>query len=162
MTESGFTFYCNLGMDLYMRMTRAKGYAKDILDGQPPVSYEDFMKFTKMKGLFTVAKEHCEPLVDFEDLPYAEANDYIDCMLDECSIMMRLHLSKPVGVDELCGHVDRRKMVSVDDFNKICLPDYDPRDRGDIVSFENKMQYRTDILYAMILVSAEMGLYGYD
>ena len=84
---------------------------------------------------------------------------YADCMLQECNILLNIYLSKPMVLYDLCFHIDYRDSVNKDDFNKLILPDYSPQVRADMVTFQNKMDERTDLLYAQILVANEMYLY---
>ncbi len=156
--ESGFIFYCNLGIDFFVRVSKSRFIAKSILNGENPISYSDFMKIQKLKDQFANAKTKCDSMLDETDLPYDSALRYARCMLEECSIITRMYLSKQIALDEICLHMDRRDSVTSDDFNKLCLPDFPPEERGNIVSFQNKMKDRSELFYAQILVNSVMGL----
>lgn len=156
--ETTFTFLCNLGIDFYMHATKAKGIAMDMLNGGNPISYNEFTKIQKLKVIFEAAKCRCELMRDEKDLPYEDAEIYIDSMLLECSIMIRIYLSKTIQVEDLIFHYDVRQRVNSDAFNKLFLPDLDPHDRGDVVSFQNKSKIRTDLILAQLFVSLELGV----
>ncbi len=157
-TEGAFIFYCNTGIDFYCRMIRSKALAKDILTGEQLVTYSDFSKLQLLTTVFTDAKARCKMMMNVEELPYGSAADYAGCMLDECSILKKIHLSKQMSVRELCEHVDALNRVSPDDFNKLFMPDYPPEIKEGLESFEEKSSDRLDLLYAQILVSSQFGL----
>jgi len=156
--ESGFIFYCNLGIDFFVRISKARFIARALLSGDNPVSYSDFVKTQKIRDQLSQAKLKCTSMLDETDLPYDSAALYINCMLDECNIITRTYLSKQMALDELCMHADRRDRVSSEDFNKLFLCDYPPEERGNIISFQNKMKERAELIYAQILVASVMGL----
>jgi hypothetical protein len=156
--ETGFIFFCNLGIDLFIHASQGKLIASEMLKGSNPISYGEFMKIQKLKGIFEGAKERCELMHGEADLPYDEAERYVDSMLLECSILIRIYLSKMIQVEDLVYHYDERARVNADAFNKLFLPDLDPHDRGDIVSFQNKSRMRSDLLLAQLFVSLELGV----
>ena len=156
--ESAFVAYCNIGIGAYYHFSMAQKWSEEILAGSKAVSYSDFMALQRLSELLRIAGERCDLMKDETDLPYVEAGRYIECMLDECSILMRTHLSKIVTIDELCYHLDFREYVDVDAFNKLFLPDYAPEVRREIIAFQNKFAARGDILYALLIVSAKMQL----
>ena len=156
--EGAFIFYCNAGLDFYCRMIRSKALAEDILAGEQLVTYSDFSKLQLLTRIFTDAKAHCLMMKGNEELPYDSAADYAGCMLDECNILKKIHLSKQMSVEELCNHVDTLDRVSPDDFNKLFMPDYPPEIKEGLESFEKKSNVRLDLLYAQILVSSKFGL----
>jgi hypothetical protein len=129
-----------------------------MLKGSNPISYNEFMKVQKLKGIFEGAKERCELLRDETDLPYAEAERYVDSMLMECSIMIRIYLSKTIQVEDLVYHYDERMRCNCEAFNKLFLPDLDPHDRADIVSFQSKTGMRAELILAQLFVSLELGV----
>ncbi len=156
--ETGFIFFCNLGIDLFIHASQGKAIAREMLKGSNPISYTEFMKIQKLKGIFEGAKERCELMRGEADLPYDEAEKYIDSMLLEVSILIRIYLSKMIQVEDLVYHYDERSHVNPDAFNKLFLPDLDPHDRGDLVSFQSKSRMRSDLILAQLFVSLELGV----
>ncbi len=156
--EGAFMFYCRAGMDFYFHMARSLSLAEVILSGEQVVTYGDFSKLQFLTQLFTDAKTRCVMMGDVEGLPYDSALKYAECMLEECSILKRIHLSKQISVHELCDHVDARERVSPDDFNKLFMPDFPPEVQEGLQSFESKANDRLDLLYAQIIVSTKFGL----
>ena len=156
--ESTFVFFCTIGIDFYMHMTKAKNDTVKILAGFSPITYKDFSNYQRIKLLLEYGQRRCELLKEFTDLPYAEAAAYIRCMLDECSMLIKLHLSKTVPLEEVVLHIDERDKVHPDAFNKLILPDLLPEDRRDVVTFETKFDERTIMMYTMLLMDCELGL----
>ncbi|MBE6518490.1 MAG: hypothetical protein E7Z70_02960 [Thermoplasmata archaeon] len=154
--ESAFVAYCNIGISAYFHFSTAQRWSEEILGGRNPVSYPDFMSLQLLSELLRIAGERCDLMKDETDLPYLEAGRYIECMLDECSILMRTHLSKLVTKEELCYHLDFREFVDADAFNKLFLPDFAPEVRREIIAFQNRASSRGDILYALLIVSSKM------
>ena len=157
-SEGEFVFICNAGMQFYYHMMRSLVCAQDMLEGKQIVTYSDFTKLQMLTSIFTDAQRRCESMVDEKDLPYGSAKDYVDCMLEECSILKKIHLSKPLSVRELCNHVDSMSKVDPDDFNKLFMPDYPQDVKDGLMSFESKSADRMDLLYARVVVAAKMGL----
>ena len=156
-TEGSFMFYCNSGLEFYCRMLRSIALADEILSGEQIVTYSDFSKLQLLSQLFTDARLRCSMMSDVEDVPYASAATYAECMLEECKILKKIHLSKQMSVKELCDHVDSVSRVSPDDFNSLFLSEYPPELKSGMESFESKSEDRLDLLYAQIIVSAKMG-----
>ena len=154
--ESSFVFYSNLGIDFYIHMAAAKNIANAMLDGGAKVSYAEFIKTQKIRDMLNKSKARCDDLKDDTDLPYAAAGRYIDCMLNECSLILKMYLSKDISVKELCRHIDQRTYVSSDDYNKLFLTEFSPEDRGDMVSFQNNMKDRSDLMLAQLIVQNEL------
>ncbi len=156
--ESAFIFYTNLGMHFFIHMTKARYHAMNILQGQNPISYADFMAYQKIRDILEKMKERCEMLKGDTDLPYEAAGLYMDVMLEECSIMFKFYLHKPIAVEELTTHVDNRDRVHCDEFNKLFLPEVAPEDRKDVLTFQKDMDKRLEIMYGQILAYNELGL----
>ena len=156
--ESAFLFLCNLGLQLFINLSNARSLASEMLQGKQPVAYSDYTRYVKIADLLEQSRERCEPLKGEEDLPYASALEYIECMIAECNLFIRIHLSKEISMDDLCDHIDEREVVDKDAFNKLFLPDYTPDLRAELVSFENHLSDRTNLLFAQVLVSHELGI----
>ena len=154
--ESQFVFLCNLGLQIFINMTKAKPIARSILDGKNPIQYSDFLGYQKIRDILLKSKERCDLLLDETDLPYKAAGHYIDCMLDECSIITRMYLSKPISSDELCYHIDFHEAVDCDEYNKLFLPEVPPENRYDVIDFQKKMDDRLVLIYAQLLVNLEL------
>jgi len=150
-------FYCNAGMKFYYHMVRSSVFADEILSGEKLVTYSDFSKLQVLTRIFTDAKSRCEMMSDVPDLPYDSAEAYVDCMLDECSILKKIYLSKQISVTDLCCHVDSLNHVVPDDFNSLFMPDYPPEIKEGLESFESKAKDRLDLLYAQVIVSVRLG-----
>ena len=155
--ESAFIFYVNIGLHFFIHMTKGRTYASKILEGENPISYAEFLKLQKIRDILMKSKERYELLKDDTDLPYESAGYYIDCMLDECSFMMMIYLSKPIAIQDLCLHMDFRDAVNKDDYNKLFLPEVPPEDRQDIIEFQKTSDERISLFYGQILVNIEMG-----
>ena len=156
-SEGSFMFYCNAGMDFFCRMVRSKMLADEIESGVQLVTYSDFAKLQLLTQIFTDAKAICQKMSDEDDLPYRPAYDYSSCMLEECSILKKIYLSKQMSIKELCDHVDSVNRVSPDGFNKLFLPELSPEIKGGLETFEHKEEDRLDLLYAQIIVSSKLG-----
>ena len=156
-SEGEFVFFCNTGMQFYYHMMRSSVCAQDMLLGKQIVTYSDFSKLQILTQIFADAKKRCDSMLEETDLPYVAAKSYIECMIEECSILKKIHLSKPIMVDELCNHVDAMSKVDPDSFNKIFMPDYPEDIRDGLMSFESKSSDRMDLLYACVVTSAKMG-----
>ena len=155
--ESAFIFYVNLGLHFFIHMTKGRTYASKILEGTNPITYADFKKLQKIRDLLLQGKDRYELLKDNTDLPYESAGHYIDCMLDECSLIIRMYLSKPIAIQDLCLHMDFRDAVRKEDYNKLFLPEVPPEDRKDILDFQMTEDDRLELFYGQILVNIEMG-----
>ncbi len=156
--ESAFIFLTNLGLNFFIHMTRGRHIAANMLDGKDPIPYADYLKYRKIHDILMKSKERCDMLIEETDLPYENASRYIDCMLDECALMIKFYLSKPVNVNDICYIVDYREAVDKDDYNKLFLPEVAPEDRQEMIDFQNKSDERLDMMYAHILVYNELGL----
>lgn len=156
--ESAFIFYTNLGMHFFIHMTKARYHAMSILEGKDPTSYAEFMNYQKIRDILMKMKERCEMLKGDTDLPYEAAGLYMDVMLEECSIMFKFYLQKPIAIEELTAHIDNRDRVHSDEFNKLFLPEVAPEDRKCVLDFEQGMNKRLEIMYGQILAYNELGL----
>jgi len=156
-SEGAFVFFCNQGMKFYYHMMKCSLCVQEILSGEQMITYNDFSKLQLLTQIFTDAQKRCEAMADETDLPYASAKEYVDCMLEECSILKKIHLSKQISVNDLCCHVDNMSKADPDDFNKLFMPDYPPEIKDGLISFEKKSEDRMDLLYAQVIVAAKMG-----
>ena len=156
--ESTFVFYCSVGIDFYMHMMKAKNDTVKILAGFSPITYKEFSFYQKIKLILEKARVRCNSLKGYTDLPYNDAGKYIDCMITECSMVIKLHLSKAVSHTDIISHIDAREMVVPEAFNKLFLTDFAPEDRKDVLDFERKYDDRTTMLYSMLLMAFELGL----
>ena len=156
--ESAFIFYTNLGMHFFIHMTKARYHAMSILEGKDPISYAEFMNYQKIRDILSMMKERCEMLKGDTDLPYEAAGLYMDVMLEECSIMFKFYLHKPIVIEDLTTHIDNRDRVHCDEFNKLFLPEVPPEDRKDVLAFQKDMDKRLEIMYGQILAYNELGL----
>ena len=156
--ESAFVVYTNLGLKLYIRMSRAIPLAEKMLNGEHLVPYTEFTRHQLLNSLFNKAKQRCVMMSDVTDVPYASAEEYIDFAMEECGILMKIYLSKQMSVNSLCAHIDRCERVSPDDFNAIFLPDYKEDVRQCVMNFESETEDRMDLVLAQILVAVSMGL----
>ena len=157
-SESAFSFFVSLGLNFFIHMTNAKKYAALMLNEANVIPYSDFVTYQKVRELLMSSKERYELLKDETDLPYADAGRYIDCMLEECGIMIKIHLSKTIPLEDLCLHIDEREKVDKDVYNKLFLPEIAPEDRKTLLDFQAKSDSRLDVMYAQILVINKMGL----
>ena len=157
-SESAFVLYTNLGLRLYIRMSRAIPLAEKMLKGEHMISYTDFTRYQLLSSLFNKAKQRCVMMRDYTDVPYASAEEYIDFAIEECGILMKVYLSKQMSVDSLCAHIDRCDRASPDDYNAIFLPDYKEDVRQCVMNFENETEDRMDLVLAQILVAVSLGL----
>ena len=156
--ESAFIFYTNLGMHFFIHMTKARYHAAAILSGNNPISYAEFTGYQKIRDMLTKSKERCDMLKGDTDLPYEAAGAYMDVMLEECSIMFKFYLNKPIAIEEITSHIDHRECVNHEAFNKLFLPEIAPEDRKDMLDFQSKMDHRLEIMYGQILAYNELGL----
>ncbi len=156
--ESSFTFYAYLGETISKALDLAKDKAISAIEGGQLVSYSDYTKYHRIREYFQQAKERCDLLKDDTDLPYDEADEYIMTVLEECSLLLKIHLSKQIIVEEVSILIDRLSTCTPEAFNKLFLPEYDPHVRAEIVSFENRLKDRYQIFLAQILISSELGL----
>lgn len=156
-SESEFTFLSNLGLNFFIHMSQARLIAKDILDGNNPVSYASFLKIQKIRDLLMESKQRYELLKENTDLPYEDASRYIDCMLEECNLLTKLHLAKPVSYEEVCNHIDYRDSTDEENYNKLFLPEISPEDRQLMIEFQKYSPERENLLYAQLLVYYALG-----
>jgi len=157
-SEGEFVFFCNQGMKFYYHIMRAASCIEEILSGEQMITYSDFTKLQLLTRIFTQAQQLCETMEGESDLPYASAKEYVNCMLEECSILKRIHLSKPIPVQDLCNHVDMMSVADPEDFNRLFFPEYSEDIKEGLMSFEGKSEDRLDLLYAHVFVAAKMGL----
>ena len=162
MMESAFIFYCNLGLTFFIHMSKARIHAVKMLAGQNPISYAQFLGYQKIRDILLKSKERCELIKGDSDLPYESAELYMDVMLEECSMMFKFYLNKPIEMGDICKHVDIRERVSKDDYNKLFLTEVPPEDRKDVLDFQAGMNDRLEILYGQILVYNELGLDNHE
>ncbi len=155
--ESAFTFYSGVALDFFIHATNARTIAVDILQGKGPIGYEEFSKISHVKTLLLSSQARYELLKDNTDLPYGPAGDYIECMLELCSILMRIYLSKPVAVEDLSFMYDWIDDVSFTEYNKLFLPEIEPQYRFEVLTLQRKQDYWKDIILAEIFVGCEMG-----
>jgi hypothetical protein len=158
MLEGMFNFYCGLGLNFYIHMTRAKSIAFDYMDGKNSVTYEDYLTVKKIRTMLEGSKERYELLKDNTDLPYEDAYRYIVCMLDECSLITRIYLSKHIDLGDICYHIDLFDSVGPDEYNKLFLTELSPEDRKIMLDFQQDADSRKDIILAQLVVALELGL----
>ena len=154
--EAAFFFCKNLATDFYIRMMKGRQIAEKARNGGEIVSDRDIERIRAIYDCYMGMKRRCEENLGNEDLPYAEASRHIDHTLEECSILMRGRSKGDIDLVELCSHIDGCDSDSPDSFNKLFLPDFDPKVRGQIVIFQDKADERLDLLYALLIFVANL------
>ena len=160
--ESAFFFCKNLGVMFFVHMMRGKESAAKIHRGEAIISEGEKEHLRCIYDNYMVCKRRCESLMGDTDFPYAEANRHIDFVLEECSLLMKMHSGKKIETEDVCRHIDNAESDSADAFNKLFLTDFDPRTRGQIVFFQDHSEDRLDLFYALLILNENLSFDSFN
>lgn len=74
---------------------------------------------------------------DFEDYtPYLESKEYLDYMIEQCSVMIRIGTYKNVTNKEISDLIDQSYDVSSESFEALCLPEMSVKDKERYTTFK--------------------------
>lgn len=126
-----------------------------ILSGTSPLSYKDTVRYIKTRCMFDRMMDYCTGMDDVEGVPYSKAREFAQCCSEECSIMLRIGGGKEVPSDEICFHLEWEDVLSMDPFEKICVPEMDQSEHELWQMYCRTDVRRMGIMYARCFANRE-------
>ena len=118
-----------------------------IIEGDNPVSYKETIRLAKIRGIYERLADYCRDKLDVEDVPYREALEYIECALEEISIILRVATGKDVEIEEISDHMELSENLDPTAFRNLFMIDMDPEELHLVESFEVDFDRRTEIMF---------------
>lgn len=118
-----------------------------IIGGDNPVSYHETIQLARVRGIYERLADYCRDKLDVEDVPYKEAFDYIQCALEEISIILRVATGKDVEIEEISEHMETAENMDPTAFRNLFMIDMDPEELRQVEAFEVDFDRRTEIMF---------------
>lgn len=109
-------------------LERAFEMSEMMFKGYAPIIDSDRVEYIRVRDLMTRLKKEC--VDDHPDVPYIAARRYIDHILSQCNLMLRIGAYKNVSSEE-CGHiVDEHYTCDATAFESIFMDRMDESERN--------------------------------
>lgn len=120
--------------------------ADQIEGGGNPISDLEKIRLSRVRRIYERCADHCRDLLDEDTVPYDQALEYIECALEEISIMLRVGTGKDVELDEISNHMEWAESADSTPFRNLFMVDMDPDDLSLVEDFEVDWERRLDIM----------------
>lgn len=118
--EEGYLMVLDHLIDSFTPLLRnAKDLADLMLKGYPPVVDSDRLEYIRIRDIMIRLRERCQD--SDESVPYRTAMRYIDHVIDECNILLRIGAYKNVSTEECAHCVDEYYLCEPSVFESIFL-----------------------------------------
>ena len=109
-------------------------------------------------GILDSLQQRCSDLMDVDsDVPYGEAMEFIECNLEECSIMLRIGSGRDIPLDEMSLHLEWSETVDDGAVDSLFLKDMSPSDRRIIDEYLKTWDVRVRTIIGRCIADTELG-----
>lgn len=157
-SEAYYTFLYTYMLGYLEHIRGGIRIADVIIEGGNPVSEKDMLNFVKVRSIMDSLQQRCSDLMDVDsDVPYGEAMEFIDCNLEECSIMLRIGSGRDIPLDEMSLHLEWSETVDDGAFDSLFLRDMSPSDRRIIDEYLKTWDVRVRTIIGRCIADTELG-----
>lgn len=134
--------------------------ADDILEGRNPVGEKETIRLLKVRTILEGCLERCQMFMDVgedSDVPYQKASEFIQCNLEEISIMLRIGSCREIDIDEMSLHLQWAETLDPEPFRDLFLIDMDPSDLAVYTDFDRAWADRVRAIIGRCIADTELG-----
>lgn len=134
--------------------------ADDLLAGRNPVGEKETIRLLKVRTILEGCLERCQMLTDVgedSDVPYQNAGEFIQCNLEEISIMLRIGSCREIDLDEMAFHLQWADTLDPQPFRDLFLIDMDPSDLAVYTEFDLAWADRVRAIIGRCIADTELG-----
>lgn len=134
--------------------------ADDILAGRNPVGEKETIRLLKVRTILEGCLERCQMLMDEgeeSDVPYQKASEFIQCSLEEISIMLRIGSCREIDTDEMSYHLQWADTIDPEPFRDLFLIDMEPSDLAVYTEFDLAWADRVRAIIGRCIADTELG-----
>lgn len=134
--------------------------ADDILAGRNPVGEKETIRLLKVRTILEGCLERCQMLMDEgeeSDVPYQKAGEFIQCSLEEISIMLRIGSCREIDTDEMSYHLQWADTIDPEPFRDLFLIDMEPSDLAVYTEFDLAWADRVRAIIGRCIADTELG-----
>ncbi len=128
--------------------------SRSILDGGSPITDSYVLGLIRARSVYESCLDYCSGHDGSDEVDYAGAADYIGCMIEECSIMMRLSSTIDDMTDEICLHIEWADSVDPASFMAVCMPELSEHDLDMIGVMDHEFDRK--VMYGYCFASFQM------